>query len=167
MMLSIPSIYLLTMTHNLCARAFPTVTIAGKVSRGAFSLKQENGFEWMCLNTSLAHNKICEHVDTILKGIHALLKHLCPSTRYGRDLVQLRPPRHAVLLHVRSSHRIVDGLKSNYTFESHCIILRINFSFHSNRSLWTVNRRQSPLRPACATMYIQWLSGFGVGAGRL
>ncbi|KAG2076746.1 hypothetical protein BDR04DRAFT_1044225 [Suillus decipiens] len=38
------------------------------------------------------------------------------------------------------------------TFESRCIPC-INFAFHSNRSSWTVNRRQFPLRPAYATTF--------------
>ncbi|KAG1784745.1 uncharacterized protein HD556DRAFT_199881 [Suillus plorans] len=39
-----------------------------------------------------------------------------------------------------------------YTFESYCIS-RITFSFHPNRSSWTVNPRQFPLRPAYATTF--------------
>ncbi|KAG2071988.1 hypothetical protein BDR04DRAFT_1051958, partial [Suillus decipiens] len=60
---------------------------------------------------------------------------------------------------VRNAHVQVITLHQRFvevqllnTFQSHCIP-RINFAFHPNRSSWTVNRKQFPLRPAYATTF--------------
>ncbi|KAG1858989.1 hypothetical protein DFJ58DRAFT_701694 [Suillus subalutaceus] len=66
----------------------------------------------------------------------------------------VRNARVRVIIALHPSRRFVEvqlELLLN-AFESHCIP-RIDFAFHPNRSSWTVNRRQFPLRPAYATTF--------------